>query len=166
MKEVILICSTPEGTEEIHIEGDKLSFGRGSDVDVRLDDQGLSRLNSTIYREGDDVWMVDENSTNGTFINGEAAYPNGTPLQNGDSIKIGNYTNIKVRIGEKQPAPSQSVAAVSQTSSSGVSVSTTSATNSSPAPSLISLLLIIQQAMCHCTCVCFIPNIAACFSWD
>ena len=146
MKEVILICSTPEGTQEIHIEGDKLSFGRGSEVDVRLDDQGLSRLNSTIYREGDDVWMVDENSTNGTFINGEAAYPNGTPLQNGDSIKIGNYTNIKVRIGEKQTAPSQSVAAVSQPSSSGVSVSTASATNSSSSASLTSLLPIIITA--------------------
>ena len=151
MKEVILICSTPEGTEEIRIEGEKLSFGRGGDADVRLDDQGLSRLNSTIYREGDDIWMVDENSTNGTFINGEAAYPNGTPLQNGDSIKIGNYTNIKVRIGEKQTAPSQSVAAVSQPSSSGVSVSTvsspsTSAPNSSPSASLKSLLPIIITA--------------------
>ncbi len=102
MIEVILTHPTPEGTREISIAGDKTTFGRGSEVDKRLDDQGLSRLNSTIYRDGERVWIVDENSTNGTYINGEAAAPAGTPLRSGDVIKIGNQTSLTVRIGEKE----------------------------------------------------------------
>ncbi len=102
MIEVILTYSTPDGTREISIDEDKTTFGRGGEVDERLDDQGLSRLNSTIYRDGERVWIVDENSTNGTYINGQAAAPAGTPLRSGDVIKIGNQTSLTVRIGEKE----------------------------------------------------------------
>ena len=48
-----------------------MSFGRGSEADHRFADDGLSRLHATIYREDGRVWIVDENSSNGTFVNGE-----------------------------------------------------------------------------------------------
>ncbi|MBK7933386.1 MAG: FHA domain-containing protein [Acidobacteria bacterium] len=102
MIEVVLTFPTPEGTREIAIDADRTTFGRGSDVDHRIDDQGLSRLNSTIYRDGDRVWIVDENSTNGTYINGQLCVSAGTPLRSGDVIKIGNNTSLTVRLGEKQ----------------------------------------------------------------
>ena len=101
MIEVVLTFPTPDGTREIKIEAERTTFGRGGDVDHRIDDQGLSRLNSTIYRDGDRVWIVDENSTNGTYINGQACSPTGTPLRSGDVIKIGNSTSLTVRLGEK-----------------------------------------------------------------
>lgn len=104
MKEVVLTYPTSDGYEEIRLSGSKLSFGRGSEADQRLDDDGLSRIHATIYAEGDDIWIVDENSTNGTFVNGERVHPGGTPLKNGDRIKIGNYTNLKVRFVEEQNA--------------------------------------------------------------
>ena len=96
--EIILTYPTPEGSREIVVEGERTSFGRGSEADHRFDDDGLSRLNSTIYRDGERVWIVDENSTNGTFVNGQEVQGSGTPLRNGDAIKIGNYTNLTVRI--------------------------------------------------------------------
>ncbi|MBK6749380.1 MAG: FHA domain-containing protein [Acidobacteria bacterium] len=102
MIEVVLTFPTPEGTREIAIDADRTTFGRGSDVDHRIDDQGLSRLNSTIYRDGDRVWIIDENSTNGTYINGQLCVSAGTPLRSGDVIKIGNNTSLTVRLGEKQ----------------------------------------------------------------
>lgn len=102
MLEILLTYPTPEGSQEIPVEGGRVSFGRGSESDYRFPDNGLSRLNSTIYRDGDNIWIVDENSTNGTFVNGERAASSGTPLRNGDSIKIGNETILKVRISEKQ----------------------------------------------------------------
>ena len=105
MLEVFLTYPTSEGSQEIAVEGEKMSFGRGSEADYRFPDEGLSRLNSTIYRDGDRVWIVDENSTNGTFVNGERVQASGTPLRNGDSIKIGNHTNLTVRMNEKQSAP-------------------------------------------------------------
>src|SRR5207244_7699545 len=97
MIEVILTYPTPEGLQEIKIEGEKTSFGRGSEAEHRFADNGLSRLNSMIYCDGDRVWIVDENSTNGTFVNGERAAPAGTPLKSGDVVKIGNSTKLTVR---------------------------------------------------------------------
>lgn len=102
MLDVVLIYPTPEGSQEIAVDGEKISFGRGGDADFRFDDNGLSRLNSTVYREGDHVWIVDENSTNGTFVNGQPVGASGTPLRDGDTIKIGNQTKLQVRISRKE----------------------------------------------------------------
>jgi len=101
MVEVILTFPTPEGSQEIRIENERTSFGRGTDADNRFPDNGLSRLHATIYRDGDRVWIVDENSANGTFVNGQQAAPAGTPLKNGDAIKIGNETVLTVHIRER-----------------------------------------------------------------
>ncbi len=106
MLEVSLTYPTPDGSQEIRIDGERLSFGRGSEADQRFADDGLSRLHATVYRDGNRVWIVDENSSNGTFVNGERAAPAGTPLRNGDVIKIGHRTNLNVRIIEKyEPLP-------------------------------------------------------------
>lgn len=104
MLEVLLTYPTPEGSQEIPLDGGRITFGRGSEADYRFPDGGLSRLNSTIYREDENVWIVDENSTNGTFVNGAPVSSNGTPLRNGDSIKIGNETILKVRIARQETA--------------------------------------------------------------
>ena len=69
--EIYLTYPTSEGSQEIRFDGEKLTFGRGSDADYRFEDDGLSRLHASIYRDGERVWVVDENSTNGTFVNGE-----------------------------------------------------------------------------------------------
>lgn len=103
--EIFLTYSTDEGSREIRLDGEKTTFGRGSDADFRFEDDGLSRLNSTVYRDGERVWIVDENSTNGTFVNGEKAGFNGTVLKHGDVIKIGNYTNLKVGFSENKIVP-------------------------------------------------------------
>ena len=100
--EVFLTYPTLEGSQEIRFDGEKLTFGRGSEADCRFEDDGLSRLHSTIYRDGERVWIVDENSTNGTFVNGEKVGASGTPLQNGDTIKIGHCTNLKIRFSESE----------------------------------------------------------------
>lgn len=100
MLEVILTYPTPEGSQEIVIDRDRVSFGRGSDATHRFPDNSLSRLHASVYRDGDRVWIVDENSANGTFVNGSPAAPAGTPLRDGDSIRIGNETILKVYIRE------------------------------------------------------------------
>lgn len=126
MIEVFLIYPTPEGSQEILMERGQLSLGRGSDADLRFDDGGLSRLNSTIFREGTNVWILDENSTNGTLVNGTPVPASGTVLKNGDSVKIGNHTTIRIKIAEKQIAASPpinvaaaNVSVASQTVSNG-----------------------------------------------
>lgn len=127
MIEVFLIYPTPEGSQEVLVEGGRLSLGRG-DVDLRLDDDGMSRLNSTVYQEGENVWIIDENSTNGTFVNGQAVSPSGSILKNGDSIKIGNYTNIRVRIGNKHIPAAAPVSQAKPRSSKIISANATIST--------------------------------------
>lgn len=111
MLEVLLTVGTGDDAQKIVIEDHRTTFGRGSDAAYRFDDSGLSRLNSTVYRDGDNVWIVDENSTNGTLVNGSPDSGGGTPLYDGDTIKIGNSTEITVSI--KDPAKAKPAAAAS-----------------------------------------------------
>lgn len=117
--EVILQCSTVDGSEEIKLaDNSQVSFGRGSEADHRFADDGLSRLHSTVYREGNNIWVTDEGSTNGTFVNGEQVSGRGTPLQDGDRIKIGNYTSIKVKVVQAEKAQTQEISQRTKTVSS------------------------------------------------
>jgi pSer/pThr/pTyr-binding forkhead associated (FHA) protein len=119
--EVLLSYQSSEGLQEILLNDGSLSFGRGDDVDIRLDDNGLSRLNSTIYREQERIWILDENSTNGTFVNGSKVLPNGTILKAGDVIKIGNSTEIRLKVASKKepekPVVAKAKAAASSSNS-------------------------------------------------
>ncbi len=138
MLEVILTYPTPEGSKEIRIEPERTSFGRGSDATVRFADDGLSRLHATVYREGDRVWIVDENSSNGTFVNGQKAAPAGTPLRNGDEIRIGNHTVLSVHMRMKQEATAPAVMAAS------AAATARSTTVSTGAPSAVNLVAIVM----------------------
>ena len=106
MLDIRLTYSTDDGPQEVTIENDRTSFGRGSDADHRPPDDGLSRLHATVYRDGDNVWIVDENSTNGTFVNGEPVHGAGTPLRDGDVVRIGNHTNMRVSVAQRPAAVS------------------------------------------------------------
>lgn len=101
MIEVFLTFPTPEGSRQIAVAGESLTIGRGA-VDLQFDDQSLSRHHATIFREGERVWISDENSTNGTFVNGSAVSAAGAPLKNGDSIRLGDETTLAVQI--RQPS--------------------------------------------------------------
>ena len=101
MLDIRLTYPTPEGSKEIRIENPKTTFGRGSEAEFRFADDGLSRLHASLYVDGDRVWVVDENSSNGTFVNGLRVAPSGTPLRTGDAIKIGNSTVLNIRISEQ-----------------------------------------------------------------
>jgi hypothetical protein len=126
MLEVTLTYPTPEGSREIRIDGERTTFGRGSEAEHRFADDGLSRLHATVYRDGDRVWIVDENSSNGTFVNGQRVAPAGTPLKNGDTIRIGHSTDLNVRMAEKfvavaEPAAPQAFAPAFQSADSAPS---------------------------------------------
>lgn len=113
MVEVTLTFPTPEGLRSIVVDGEKMSFGRGSEADQTIDDDGLSRLHAIVYRDGSRVWIVDHNSTNGTLVNGEKTAPAGTPLRSGDRVKIGNHTVLTVQIAAKTELRAEPVSAAS-----------------------------------------------------
>jgi len=78
----------------------ELSIGRTPAAQLVLEDEGLSRVNTVIFEDGDDVLVTDENSTNGTFLNGEKIAGRPKVLNNGDRIKIGTHTEIRVEIDD------------------------------------------------------------------
>ena len=64
-----------------------VKLGRETDNDIVIADMGASRYHATIAR-GRDCWVItDQNSTNGTLVNGREI--TSAPLRDGDTITIG-----------------------------------------------------------------------------
>ncbi|MEO6712944.1 MAG: DUF3662 and FHA domain-containing protein [Mycobacteriales bacterium] len=80
---------------EVVIEQESSVVGRGSDARIRIDDAGVSRRHAEVRREGDEVFLVDLGSTNGTLVNGRAVER--TRLTPGDRISIGRTVLIYER---------------------------------------------------------------------
>lgn len=69
-----------------------IKLGRETDNDIVIADMGASRYHATITR-GQDCWIItDQNSTNGTLVNGREV--NSIALRNGDTITIGTTEYI------------------------------------------------------------------------
>src|SRR5579872_3396501 len=57
---------------EFPIATDKqILVGRSSDLDMVLVEDMVSRKHARIAMQGDQIWIEDLGSTNGTFVNGE-----------------------------------------------------------------------------------------------
>jgi len=93
----------PYGTKAVSVDNE-LSVGRTELATLVLDDSGLSRVNTTFFIDEGELLVADENSTNGTFVNGERLEGRPRILKNGDRIKIGTYTEIRVEIGDSASA--------------------------------------------------------------
>ena len=97
MKRVTLHILNPYDKRSVPVD-DELTIGRTDASGLVIDDSGLSRKNTTIFRDGDVLLIADENSTNGTFINGRKVGRQPEELRGGDEIKIGSDTRIRVEI--------------------------------------------------------------------
>lgn len=116
-KKIVLIYAAPDGSREFALENGALKVGRG-EVDWRIPDSSLSRHHATVYRENERIWILDNNSTNGTFVNGEPPASNGTILENGDTIKLGNETILRVQVSEPKILATSRASAVGANSTS------------------------------------------------
>jgi two-component system cell cycle response regulator len=75
------------------IEGDEVILGRATNATVRLEDDGISRNHAKVVMRGDELWIEDMGSQNGTFINGEKVSTQ--QLKDGDKIQVGATTILK-----------------------------------------------------------------------
>lgn len=101
MAEVRLFIESPGESREVVLDRDELTLGRTEPSHLILPDSGLSRKNTTFFREDDDVFVVDEESTNGTFLNGQRLTAGPRRIKDGDRITIGSGTTVSVRVSSK-----------------------------------------------------------------
>lgn len=66
-------------------------IGRGSHVDLRLDDSSVSSSHAEVIRRQGAFWIKDLNSTNGVWVNGDRV-DREVCLKPGDRIEIGSFT--------------------------------------------------------------------------
>jgi pSer/pThr/pTyr-binding forkhead associated (FHA) protein len=118
MPGITLYIESPYERREFEL-GDEITIGRTDASGLVLADAGLSRRNTTIFRDAESVVAVDEGSLNGTFLNGNRL-TEATELRDGDELKIGTETRIRIRISDvrsQQPAVSSRPSETSQSAS-------------------------------------------------
>lgn len=76
------------GREGIPFDRDACAIGRAADSDLPFQDSRVSSRHCTIFREGGDIFIIDDGSTNGTWLNG-AKIQRKTLLRNRDVLEIG-----------------------------------------------------------------------------
>ena len=77
--------------ETISLDLAPLLIGRGSDAAIRLDDDYVSTRHARIASSGDQWYVEDLGSTNGTYI-GSHRLTQPTALQLGTQVRIGKTT--------------------------------------------------------------------------
>lgn len=86
LKIYLEILEGPEAGKKFQLTKLTTSLGR-KNTEVVINDPTISSKHCTIEVGRDDINILDNNSTNGTFVNGEQC--TSCPLQNLDEIKIG-----------------------------------------------------------------------------
>jgi hypothetical protein len=77
------------GGESFGLSGDRLTVGRRPDSDVFLDDVTVSRDHAVLVRRGNDYYLDDCGSLNGTYVNRRRIESH--RLDDGDELQIGKY---------------------------------------------------------------------------
>jgi len=110
VKELRLKFSDPSGEREVAVTGDRFVIGRHSASDLAVADGRLSREHAVIERSGDEWFIDDKGSSNGTDLNDEPVFER-TRLSDGDRLSLGGF-RIAVSIVSKteNTAPAQTAA--------------------------------------------------------
>ena len=84
---VLIYPPGPEMGKRFPLTTDEVVLGRGSDCDVQIDRDSVSRRHARVFRE-EGVWMAEDlESTNGTYVNDVPIRR--SPLRDSDFLKVG-----------------------------------------------------------------------------
>jgi hypothetical protein len=75
--------------ESFALDGDRMSIGRRPDSSIFLDDVTVSRDHALVVRRGEDLFLDDLGSLNGTYVNRHRV--DSHQLADGDELQIGKY---------------------------------------------------------------------------
>jgi diguanylate cyclase (GGDEF)-like protein len=95
----LIVISGPHVGRMIKLEKD-ITLGRSPKVDLELSDTGISRKHARFLIRGDEIFVEDLQSANGTYVNGRRISSN-CELQQGDKITLGTTTILKFTYQDK-----------------------------------------------------------------
>ena len=75
--------------ETVALTSERVTIGRSPDCDIFLDDITVSRLHAIVMGRADGVWVQDQKSLNGTFINRKRV--DEARLEDADELRVGRY---------------------------------------------------------------------------
>ena len=87
----VLIVDGANAGETVSLDEAPILIGRGADAAIRLDDDYVSTRHARIASSGDQWFVEDLGSTNGTYI-GSHRLTQPTSLQVGSTVRIGKTT--------------------------------------------------------------------------
>ncbi|TQJ51633.1 FtsK/SpoIIIE domain-containing protein [Phycicoccus sp. SLBN-51] len=99
----LAVVSGPDAGRELPLRPGTLRLGRGTSADLTLGDPDLSRSHIAITVTDDGVRVSDAGSTNGTRVADRPVADTGTPLQAGDTVRVGS-SRLQVRSSGRRPA--------------------------------------------------------------
>jgi diguanylate cyclase (GGDEF)-like protein len=90
----LMVIAGPHSGAMLKVDRNETILGRSDKSDLTLQDVGISRSHVRVSRVGDQVFVEDLQSANGTYVNGQRLSIR-HELQEGDKIAIGASTIIK-----------------------------------------------------------------------
>lgn len=91
--------------KEMPLGKERTTIGRKPDNDIQIDNLAISGHHAVITCITNDAFLEDQNSTNGTYLNGQPVKKN--VLRNNDVIELGKY-KIKFLVDDAKPGLSAS----------------------------------------------------------
>ncbi len=85
---ILLVLEGECSRKNWELSRDEMLIGRGDDCDIVVNDRQISRHHAKIMRAADGYTLVDLDSKNGTFLNGQQLTGESRPLQDGDQIGV------------------------------------------------------------------------------
>jgi pSer/pThr/pTyr-binding forkhead associated (FHA) protein len=87
----VLVRSETGGEVRLTFDGTQsVVLGRGASCDVRLPDPSVSHRHASLRTQGTDFVLLDEGSTNGTFVGGVRIAPRTSRIvRSGDMVRLG-----------------------------------------------------------------------------
>jgi hypothetical protein len=101
----LILSLSGERIQEFELESEQMTIGRRTSNDIQIENLAVSGHHAKIITILNDSFIEDNNSTNGTYVNGVLIKKQA--LQNGDEITIGKhklvYVNEQAAVAPEPP---------------------------------------------------------------
>ncbi|MGH3385063.1 MAG: FHA domain-containing protein FhaB/FipA [Nocardioidaceae bacterium] len=91
----LVVTEGPNAGQSVDLGAETITLGRGTDVTIRLDDDYVSTRHARFVTNGDDWFVEDMGSTNGTYL-GHTRVTRAVAVSAGTTVRLGK-TVVELR---------------------------------------------------------------------